>query len=186
MKLYNTVLFNTHKYKRYNVSSTGSRDSVASVASFAIFKNVRNERQRRDYECRKKWTVEEDIKLAQEIAENKTYQEIAMEHKRTANSIQLRVISRIIYPKIKDNLDVNMEEVALEYNVDTSQLIRHINKIIIKGEQKPKQEPLQKPKQQLKETNYTQTNKDILDYLKKLDSKMDEINSKLDNLEYLR
>jgi hypothetical protein len=122
----------------------------------------------------KKWTIEEDIKLAQEIAENKTYEEIATEHKRTTHAIHLRVISHIIYPTIKDNLDVNMEEVALKYNVDTSQLIRQINKIIIKGEPKPKQK------------EYLPTNKDILDYLKKLDSKMDEINSKLDNLEYLR
>jgi antitoxin component of RelBE/YafQ-DinJ toxin-antitoxin module len=67
-----------------------------------------------------------------------------------------------------------MEQVASKYNVDTSQLIRQINKIIIKGEQKPAQK------------EYTPTNKDILDYLKKLDSKLDEINSKLDNLEYLR
>ena len=134
----------------------------------------------------KKWAIEEDIKLAQEITENKTYEEIAMEHKRTTHAIHLRVISHIIYPKIKDNLDVNMEQVALKYNVDTSQLIRQINKIIIKGEPKPKQEPSQKPKQQLRQTNYTQINKDILDYLRKLDSKMDEINSKLDNLEYLR
>jgi hypothetical protein len=122
----------------------------------------------------KKWTIEEDIKLAQEIAENKTFEEIATEHKRTTHAIELRVISHIIYPKIKDNLDVNMEEVALKYNVDTSQLIRQINKIIIKGEPKPKQK------------EYLPTNKDILEYLKKLDSKMDEINSKLDNLEYLR
>jgi predicted DNA binding CopG/RHH family protein len=122
----------------------------------------------------KKWTVEEDIKLAQEITDNKTFEEIAMEHKRTANSIKLRVISHIIYPKIKDNLDVDMENVALEYNVDTSQLIRHINKIIIKGEPKPAQK------------EYLPTNKEILDYLRKLDSKLDEINSKLDNLEYLR
>ncbi len=134
----------------------------------------------------KRWTIEEDIKLAQEIAENKTYEEIATEHKRTTHAIHLRVISHIIYPKIKDNLDVNMEEVSLKYNIDTSQLIRQLNKIIIKGEPKPKQEPSQKPKQQLKQTNYTQTNKDILDYLRKLDSKLDEINSKLDNLEYLR
>jgi hypothetical protein len=159
--------------------------AVASPASFGA-KMLEMRDNEETMNVGKKWTVEEDIKLAQEIAENKTYEEIAKEHKRTVYSIQLRVISHIIYPKIKDNLDVDMEKVALEYNVDTSQLIRHINKIIIKGEPKPKQEPLQKPKQQLKETNYTQTNKDILDYLKKLDSKMDEINSKLDNLEYLR
>ena len=120
----------------------------------------------------KKWTIEEDIKLVQEFAENKTYQEIAMEHKRTAYSIQLRVISRIIYPKIKDEIDVDMEKVALEYNITSKEIIYHINKLKMKGEPKQKE--------------YTPTNKDILDYLRKLDSKMDEINSKLDNLEYLR
>jgi hypothetical protein len=120
----------------------------------------------------KKWTIEEDIKLAQEITENKTYEEIAMEHKRTVNSIQLRVISHIIYPKIKDDLDVDIEKVALEYNITPTLITRHITKIKIKSEPKQKE--------------YQPSNKDILDYLKKLDSKMDEINSKLDNLEYLR
>lgn len=120
----------------------------------------------------KKWTIEEDIKLAQEITENKTYEEIAMEHKRTVNSIQLRVISHIIYPKIKDDLDVDIEKVALEYNITPTLITRHITKIKIKSEPKQKE--------------YQPSNKEILDYLKKLDIKMDEINSKLDNLEYLR
>jgi hypothetical protein len=31
----------------------------------------------------KKWTIEEDIKLLEEFTENKTYEEIALEHKRT-------------------------------------------------------------------------------------------------------
>jgi hypothetical protein len=155
--------------------SATSTAAVASPASFgAKMLEIRDNEETMN--VGKKWTIEEDIKLAREITDNKTYEEIALEHKRTANSIKLRVISHIIYPKIKDNLDVDMEKVALEYNVDTSQLIRHINKIIIKGE--PKQPPSQK--------DYLPTNKDILDYLKKLDGKIDEINSKLDNLEYLR
>jgi len=109
-----------------------------------------------------KWTIEEDNKLVQEIADNKTYEEIALEHKRTVYSIQLRVISRIIYPKIKDDLDVDMEKVALEYNIGTKELLYNINKL---------NEP---------------TNKQIFEYLKQLDNKINEINSKLDNLEYLR
>jgi hypothetical protein len=125
----------------------------------------------------KKWTVEEDIKLAQEIAENKTYQEIAMEHKRTVNSIELRVVSHIIFPKIKDDLEKGID-------IDTLQLINHITKAKIKSE--PSQKLASKPKQPSSQKEYLPTNKDILDYLNKLDSKLDEINSKLDNLEYLR
>ena len=126
----------------------------------------------------KKWTIEEDNRLAQEFTENKTYEEIALEHKRTVNSIELRVISRIIFPKIKDDLEKGID-------IDTSQIIRHIKKIKIKAtknKDKPEQKPINKPKQKDDEP----TNKQILEYLKQLDNKINEINSKLDNLEYLR
>ena len=114
-----------------------------------------------------KWTIEEDNKLVQEITDNKTYEEIALEHKRTVYSIQLRVISRIIYPKIKDDIEIDMEKVALEYNISTKELLYNINKLKMKHDEQP-------------------TNKQILEYLQQLDNKINEINSKLDNLEYLR
>jgi hypothetical protein len=131
-----------------------------------------------------KWTIEEDNKLVQEIADNKTYEEIALEHKRTVYSIQLRVISRIIYPKIKDDLDVDMEKIALEYNIIAKELLYNINKLKMKAAEnwdKPVQKPSIKPKHDDKPTN-----KQIFEYLKQLDNKINEINSKLDNLEYLR
>ena len=136
----------------------------------------------------KKWTIEEDIKLLEEFTENKTYEEIALEHKRTVYSIQLRVISRIIYPKIKDDLEIDIEKVALEYNIRTKELLYNINKLKMKAtenkdnlEHKPSKKPIQKPKHDEEPTN-TQ----IFEYLKQLDNKINEINSKLDNLEYLR
>ena len=136
----------------------------------------------------KKWTIEEDIKLLEEFTENKTYEEIALEHKRTVYSIQLRVISRIIYPKIKDDVEIDMEKVALEYNISTKELLYNLNKLKMKAtenkdkpEHKPSKKPTQKPKHDEEPTN-TQ----IFEYLKKLDNKINEINSKLDNLEYLR
>ena len=135
-----------------------------------------------------KWTIEEDNKLVQEITDNKTYEEIALEHKRTVYSIQLRVISRIIYPKIKDDVEIDMEKVALEYNIRTKELLYNINKLKMKATEnkdnqkhKPSKKPIQKPKHDEEPTN-TQ----ILEYLKQLDKKINEINSKLDNLEYLR
>ncbi len=116
--------------------------------------------------------------MLEEITDNKTYEEIALEHKRTVNSIELRVISRIIFPKMKADIEKGID-------IDTSQLIIHLNNIKIKGEQKQKQSPKQ-PKENPKRKDVEPTNKEILDYLRKLDSKIDEINSKLDNLEYLR
>jgi hypothetical protein len=135
-----------------------------------------------------KWTIEEDTKLVQEIIDNKTYEEIALEHKRTVLGIKLRVISHIIYPKIKDAVfaadatdeDADMEALALEYKIGTSQLIRQIDKLRMK-------ETVKKEKQKPKPINDDMpTNKEILEYLKQLDNKINEINSKLDNLEYLR
>ena len=131
-----------------------------------------------------RWTTEEDNKLVQEITENKTYEEIALEHKRTANSIQLRVICHIIYSKIKDNVEIDMEKVALEYNIGTKKLLYNINKLKMKATEnkdKPSKKPIQKSKHDEEPTN-TQ----IFEYLKQLDNKINEINSKLDNLEYLR
>jgi len=132
----------------------------------------------------KKWTIEEDIKLLEEFTENKTYEEIALEHKRTAYSIQLRVISHIIYPKIKDDVEIDMEKVALEYNISTKELLYNINKLKMKAtenKEKPSKKHIQKSKDEEEPTN-----KQIFEYLKQLDNKINEINSKLDNLEYLR
>jgi hypothetical protein len=132
----------------------------------------------------KKWTIEEDNKLVQEITENKTYEEISLEHKRTVNSIQLRVISHIIYPKIKNDVETNMENVALEYNIGTKKLLYNINKLKMKATEnkdKPSKKSIQKSKH-----DEEPTNKQIFEYLKQLDNKINEINSKLDNLEYLR
>jgi hypothetical protein len=135
-----------------------------------------------------KWTIEEDNKLVQEFTDNKTYEEIALEHKRTVYGIQLRVISRIIFPKIKDNLDVDMEQIAVEYNIRAKELIYNINKLKMKvmkrleNKEKPTNKLTPSPKQKDDEP----TNKQILEYLKQLDNKINEINSKLDNLEYLR
>ena len=136
----------------------------------------------------KKWAKEEDNKLLEEITDNKTYKEIALEHKRTVNGIELRVISYIIYPKIKIDLEkgieVDMEQIALEYKIDSSRITRYINKLKMK--EKQALENKETPKENPKRKDAEPTNKEILDYLRKLDSKIDEINSKLDNLEYLR
>jgi hypothetical protein len=101
--------------------------------------------------------------------------------------IQLRVISRIIFPNIKDDLDVDMEQIAFEYNIRTKELIYNINKLKMKemkrleNKQKPKQKLTPSPKQK----DVEPTNKQILEYLQKLDSKLNDINSKLDNLELI-
>ena len=52
-----------------------------------------------------KWSEEENNKFIKEISDNKSYEEIALEHKRTILAIHIRVISHIIYPKYKEDIE---------------------------------------------------------------------------------
>ena len=74
-----------------------------------------------------KWTDEEDEKLTEEINDKKNYEEIALEHKRTIIGIKSRVISHIIYPKYKD--DINIDNISNEYNIEKEILNKYINNI---------------------------------------------------------
>jgi predicted RNA-binding protein Jag len=78
-----------------------------------------------------KWMPEEDAKLELEINEKKSYEEIALEHKRTILGIKLRVIHKIIYPKYKNNIDIN--DLSIEYNIDIEYLQKILNNIDIKN-----------------------------------------------------
>jgi hypothetical protein len=112
-----------------------------------------------------RWSIEEDNKLVEEIENSKVYEEIALNHKRTILSIKSRVISQIIYPKYKDNIENDIEKISMEYNIDTELIIKYINKI---------------------KTNEIISNrpnkKEILEYLQNLDNKINDINTKIDIL----
>jgi len=75
-----------------------------------------------------RWSIDELEKLSKELADNKSYEEIALEHKRTVSSIISRVISYIIYPKYKDNIDI--EKISVEYNIDIELIKKNIKKIV--------------------------------------------------------
>lgn len=73
-----------------------------------------------------KWTEEEDKQLLKSITDNKSYEEIALEHKRTIIGIKSRVIKEILYNKYKnENRDIN--ELIKEYNLDMDIVYRYIN-----------------------------------------------------------
>ena len=110
----------------------------------------------------KKWLQEEDDLLVKEIEEKKTFEEIALNHKRNIGGIEARVITNIIYPKYKNETDIDYEKISKEYNIDSSIIKRYITK---------KQNVIPETKSNKK-----------LDYLINLDKKLDEINEKLDKL----
>jgi hypothetical protein len=74
-----------------------------------------------------KWLSDEDEKLVEEISNNKTYDEIALEHKRTSKGIIIRVISHIIYPIFRKG-SKTIDELSVEYKIDKELLEKYINK----------------------------------------------------------
>jgi len=76
----------------------------------------------------KKWTVEENDNLCQELADNKTYEEIALIHKRTIIGIKPRVVTNILYPKYKND-NVTIEDLSTLYNIEPEIIEKYINKM---------------------------------------------------------
>lgn len=91
-----------------------------------------------------KWSSEEDDKLLKEFTDKKTFDEIALEHKRTIGGIKSRIISHILYTEYKDGTKT-IDDLSQEYNIETDLLNKYINKlenknnVVIKSyEEKPK------------------------------------------------
>lgn len=110
-----------------------------------------------------KWSVEEDNKLLEELNINKTYNEIALEHKRTIGGIKSRIISHIIYPKYKND-DIDFDKISIEYKIEKDIIIKYINELKLKSS-----------KLDLKDDNK------ILE----LNNKLNEIDNKLNTIYYL-
>ena len=81
-----------------------------------------NEETSRSYN---KWTHEEELKLANEISQKKTLQEIALEHKRTLHAIKSRIIINIIYPEYIDG-NMNFDEFSEKYNIEKELIEKYI------------------------------------------------------------
>lgn len=113
-----------------------------------------------------KWTIVEDNKLVQEIIDKKTYEEIALEHKRTVLSIKSRVISHVIYPKYKDTFENDIEHISFEFKLDSEIILKYLNKI--------------KTNESIKKI--VQDDKTVLEYLQQFDNKINVMNSKLDKV----
>ena len=70
-----------------------------------------------------KWLQEEDEELMKELIDKKSYEEIALNHKRTIGGIKSRVICNILYLQYKDK-SKTIEELSLEYNIDNDDVVK--------------------------------------------------------------
>ncbi len=94
-----------------------------------MFKEMDNLRNKEETSrVGKKWLLEEDEELMKELIDKKSYEEIALNHKRTIGGIKSRVICNILYLQYKDK-SKTIEELSLEYNIENDLVIKYINKM---------------------------------------------------------
>jgi len=75
---------------------------------------------------RKKWSIEEDIQLFNEIDDSYEldYKKLALSHKRTEEEIMIRIIKKFIYPLyLTSGQTIKYAE---EYNIPAEFLLKHI------------------------------------------------------------
>jgi len=119
----------------------------------------------------KKWDNEDDLKLIKYVEENKSYDDIAFEFKRTIGSIRTRVLDKIIFMEYNDD---NCQELSIKYGYEDVEYLKKClenKKRICEEKLKPKEEKVKKTKV-IKEN-----------ILKKIMYRLDIIEKRLDLLE---
>jgi Mor family transcriptional regulator len=84
----------------------------------------------------KKWDTDEDELLIKLFNENKSYEEIAKEFKRTVGSIRARIIDKIIFPEYNND---NFNELAEKYKFDDVLYLERIIKAQIAKKERSKE-----------------------------------------------
>lgn len=115
----------------------------------------------------KKWFLDEDEELIKEIEDKKSYEEIALNHKRTINGIILRVIDKIIYNEYKNN-NKSIDDLSIIYNIDKILIEKQITKLEINNSIKKNREI---------------ENKDIeniINHIKSIEKRLENIENKLE------
>ena len=120
-----------------------------------------------------KWSNEEVEELMKELNDKKSYEEIALNHKRTIGGIKSRVICNILYLHFKDK-SKTIEELSLEYNIENDLVLKYINKMDNKIDNK------MDDKMEIKDSNEST----ILKYIDKNEIKDSEIKTRV-NIEIL-
>ena len=128
-----------------------------------------------------KWLQEEDEELMRELTDKKTFEEIALNHKRTIGGIKSRVICLILYLQYKDGTKT-IEELSSEYNIENDLVIKYINKMEIRDSRQTN--TLQYiDKIQDKKSNDSKVNIELLyDKIISLETKILTIEEKLDSI----
>jgi hypothetical protein len=82
-----------------------------------------------------RWTIEEHKQLLEELKNNKPYEDIAIDHKRTVTAIKARVVCNIIILIYNiDEIESKIDEISEKYNIEPEIISRYVKKQIIYNE----------------------------------------------------
>ena len=146
-----------------------------------MFKGVKDLRKNEETSrAGNKWLPEEDDKLVQEISDKKSFEDIALEHKRTIGGIKSRVISQILYPKYKND-NIGLDELSSEYKIEKELVEKYINKIETNNAIKKSVEQNNSDSKEESDEAKPKTNRKLLfEKITSLETKMLTIEQKLD------
>lgn len=128
-----------------------------------------------------KWLPDEDEKLVQEISEKKSFEYIALQHKRTITGIKSRVISHIIYIQYK-NGNKTIDDLSSEYNIEKDLVDKYINKIETNNAIKKSVEHNNDTNEESNKVKPKTNKKMLFEKITSLETKMLLIEQKLDNI----
>jgi len=113
----------------------------------------------------KKWLLDEDEELIKEIEDKKSYEEIALNHKRTINGIILRVIDKIIYNEYKND-NKSIDDLSIIYNIDKFLIEKQITKLEINNS--------------IKKNREKKDIENIINHIKLIEKRLENIENKLE------
>ena len=94
-----------------------------------MYKNLQELRLNPEtYNAGKKWETHEDELLVKLVNEDKSYEEIAKEFKRTVGSIRSRIMDKIIFPEYNKE---NIKELAEKYKWNDVEYLEKCMKCIM-------------------------------------------------------
>jgi len=101
----------------------------------SVIKELKNQLETSNAGSR--WSDEENEQLLEELKNNKSYEDIAKDHKRTITAIKAHVICYVIFPIYKiDEIESKIDEISEKYNIEPEIIIRYVKKQIKNNEDK--------------------------------------------------
>ena len=152
-----------------------------------MYKNLQELRLNPEtYNAGKKWETNDDELLVKLVNEDKSYEEIAKEFKRTIGSIRSRIMNKIIFPEYNKE---NIKELAEKYKFDDVEYLEKCMKCIISSleerekDKEKKSKMLSQEKFERKKIK-TAGGQKYYDLLENIIERLERIEKKIDSYEF--